>query len=107
MNTIMKSSIFKILLSCSLVLGAATMTYASLPVNEAVEADVNAVAIIVSQNSIRIQNAQGQMLEIYKITGVSIEKIKIDSNDKSYELNLQKGCYILKVGKMVRKISIK
>ena len=107
MNTIMKSSIFKILLSCLLVLGTATMTYAFLPVNEAVEADVNAVAIIVSQNSIRIQNAQGQMLEIYKITGVSIEKIKIDSNDKSYELNLQKGCYILKVGKMVRKISIK
>ncbi|MDD3387351.1 MAG: secretion protein, partial [Prevotella sp.] len=27
--------------------------------------------------------------------------------DKSYNLNLPKGCYIVKVGKVVRKVSIR
>ena len=87
--------------------GTATSGFAFLPGNEVVEAEVNAVTISVSQSNVRITNAQGQVLEVYKITGVSIEKVKIDSNDKTFELNLQKGCYILKVGKVVRKISIK
>lgn len=33
--------------------------------------------------------------------------IKVEGADKYYELNLPKGCYIVKVGKVVRKISIK
>ena len=33
--------------------------------------------------------------------------VKVDSSEKSYPLNLPKGCYIVKVGKVVRKISIR
>lgn len=33
--------------------------------------------------------------------------IKIDGQDKRYTLNLPKGCYIIKVGNVVRKISIR
>mgnify|MGYP003414723536 CR=1 FL=1 len=33
--------------------------------------------------------------------------IRVDNNDKYYDLNLPKGCYIVKVGKVVRKIYIK
>ena len=41
------------------------------------------------------------------ITGANSEILKVDGADKHYELNLPKGCYILKVGKVVRKISIR
>jgi len=56
---------------------------------------------------LHITGAAGMTLQIYNITGVSIGQVKIDSADKHIELNLQKGCYILKIGKFVRKISIK
>lgn len=47
------------------------------------------------------------MLYIYNVAGVKIMSIKIDSSDRYYDLNLPKGCYIVKVGKVVRKISVK
>ena len=33
--------------------------------------------------------------------------VKVEGMDKRIELNLPKGCYIVKVGKVVRKIYIK
>ena len=41
------------------------------------------------------------------IVGVCVLDIRVDNNDKYYDLNLPKGCYIVKVGKVVRKIYIK
>lgn len=102
----MKRSIITALFTGLLLMGTATMTYANMPA-DGIEANINAVNITLSQSSVHITGAQGQTLEIYKITGVHIDKVKIDSNDKTFELNLPKGCYILKVGKVVRKISIK
>ena len=97
----------KLILCLCLTFGAVTATYASDPA-ESIENEVGAVNIEVNQSKVKVTGAQGQTLEIYKITGLHIEKIKIDSNDKTVDLgNLQKGCYILKVGKVVRKISIK
>ena len=46
------------------------------------------------------------MMQIYNVAGVRVMTVKIDSSDKTYNLNLPKGCYIVKVGKIVRKISI-
>ena len=41
------------------------------------------------------------------MAGVKVMSIKVEGQDKKYELNLPKGCYIVKVGKTVRKISIR
>ena len=46
-------------------------------------------------------------LEIYNVAGVKLMNIKVDGGDKRYELNLPKGCYIVKISKVVRKIYIK
>lgn len=67
----------------------------------------SSIAISFNESTLHITNAAGMTLQIYNITGVSIGQVKIDSADKHIELNLQKGCYILKIGKFVRKISIK
>lgn len=65
------------------------------------------ITINVNGSSIRISNASGRILEIYNITGVKIASYKIDSSDKTISLShLSKSCYILKVGNIVRKISI-
>ena len=39
--------------------------------------------------------------------GAPIMSVKIDSQDKRFDLNLPKGIYIIKVGKIARKIVIK
>lgn len=55
---------------------------------------------------LRVTNATNQTLLIYDISGTPIRKIKVDGADKTYELNLRKGCYIVKVGNVVRKVSV-
>lgn len=57
-------------------------------------------------NMLHIQNAQGLALEVYDITGKRVLMARIDSNDKKISLNLGKGCYIVRVGKITRKIAI-
>lgn len=61
----------------------------------------------ISGQSVRVQNGSDQMLEIYNLTGVRVAYFRIDSEDKTVSLNLPKGVYIIKVGKVVRKISLR
>lgn len=74
---------------------------------EIIEQISQATEISVAGNVLHITGAAGQDLYIYNVTGIRVKSIRIDSNDKRYELNLPKGCYIVKVGKVVRKISIR
>ena len=41
-----------------------------------------------------------------RVAGVCVMTLRVDSNDKRFDLNLAKGCYIVKVGRTVRKVSI-
>lgn len=73
-----------------------------------IEAEQPAVAITVTESTLHIKNAAGQVLEVYNLAGVKVITQKIDSADKAIELSsLPKGCYIIKVGNTVRKIYLK
>ncbi len=74
---------------------------------EIIDNDIEDISISVSSSTIHVTGANGQTLYIYNVAGVRIMSIKIDGQDKHYDLNLSKGCYIVKIGKTVRKISIK
>lgn len=74
---------------------------------EIVEQTLQNIEISVAGSNLHITGASGQMLYIYNVTGVIVKSVRVDSNDKRFELNLQKGCYIVKVGRVVRKISIR
>ncbi len=74
--------------------------------DEEVATELNAVTMVVREGKVHVTNAEGKNLEIYNITGVRVSLIRIDSNDKQISLNLTRGCYILKVGKIVRKVTI-
>lgn len=76
--------------------------------NIAIENEINAIAISVEDNVLHVKNAEGTVVEIYSITGEKVFTQRIDSNNKSVELsNLQKGCYIVRIGKLTRKISLR
>lgn len=67
-----------------------------------------AVTIVVTESTIHIKNASQKTLEVYDLAGVKVATHKIDSDNKTIVANdLQKGCYILKIGKTVRKVYIK
>lgn len=73
---------------------------------EITEADYQQPSISITGNVIRVSNANGQTLYIYNVAGVRVKAVKIEGADKRFDLGLPKGCYIVKVGKVVRKISI-
>lgn len=66
--------------------------------------DVN---ISVSGQTISVLGGQGQTLEVVSLTGRCVMSVKIDSPAQKIELNIPKGCYILKIGKVVRKVTIR
>ena len=73
----------------------------------AVESPNTEITISVNGSKIRVTGANGCTLSVYNVTGVRVMSVKIDSADKQYDLDLPKGCYILQIGKTVRKISIR
>jgi fructose-1,6-bisphosphatase len=80
----------------------------AVPAIEVIENDFAAVNVTVSNESVlHVTGASGLQLCIYNVTGVMVQNFVVDGADKSYNLNLPKGCYIVKVGKVVRKISIR
>ncbi len=60
----------------------------------------------VKGSSIQVKNGSGLTLEIYSITGVKVGSYQIENNDQTVNTQLERGCYIVKVGKLVRKISV-
>ena len=74
---------------------------------EIIDNDIATISISVSESTLRVTGASGLMLTIYNVAGVHVQSFRVEGADRHYELNLPKGCYIVKVGKVVRKISIK
>lgn len=88
-----------------LLLGVAP-SIARVQMDEPIEAEMEAVTLTIQEGKAHITNAEGKTLEIYNLTGVRVARIRIDSNDKQITLNLTRGCYIMKVDKVVRKVTI-
>ncbi|MBP7856268.1 MAG: T9SS type A sorting domain-containing protein [Prevotella sp.] len=80
----------------------------AVPAIEVIENDFQTINITVSSESVlHVTGASGMQLCIYNVTGVMVQNFVVDGADKSYSLNLPKGCYIVKVGKVIRKIYIR
>ena len=88
-----------------LLLGAVP-SIAHMQMEELIEAEMETVTLTIQDNKAHITNADGKTLEIYNLTGVRVARIRIEGNDKQIALNLTRGCYIMKVGKVVRKVTI-
>lgn len=54
-----------------------------------------------------VTGAQGQELVVVSLTGRQLMKVRIESASQRVELNVPKGCYILKVGRVVRKVQVR
>ena len=64
------------------------------------------VTITYSQGSVYVTGGEGLTIEVVSLTGNKVYEEVITSPSQKFELNIPKGCYIVKVGKVVRKVSI-
>ena len=103
----MTKNIISIAFATLAIFGSATTAEAA-PLMELIEVEQQSAQISLTDNNVlHITGGAGQVLEIYNVAGVRLSTTKIDSQEKRVELNLTKGCYIVKVGKTVRKISLR
>ncbi|MBO5173279.1 MAG: T9SS type A sorting domain-containing protein [Bacteroidaceae bacterium] len=94
------------IIALSMLLLGVAPSIAHVQMDEPIEAEMEAVTLTIQEGKAHITNAEGKTLEIYNLTGVRVARIRIDSNDKQITLNLTRGCYIMKVDKVVRKVTI-
>ena len=102
----MNKGIFTLIFAAALMLGMPQESNARSAI-EIIDNDFQNISISVSESVLHITGANGLVLQIFNVTGVRVMSFKVEGADKRYELNLPKGCYIVKVGKVVRKISIR
>ena len=97
-----------ILISTILCLMAAPIAATSLFLDPAPAAQVDGPSITISVEGkiVIVNGAQGKVLQVISLTGNILESYNIESPSERINLNLTKGCYILKVEKVVRKVSI-
>ena len=97
-----------ILLLAGLLMALVPMAVQASPLEIAAAEQLDErIEISVEGQTVIISGAQGEELIVVSLAGRQVVKAKIDSPSQRIELNIPKGCYILKVGKVVRKISIR
>lgn len=102
----MRKTILNILLATAMVMGASTTMHAD-PIVEVNFIDFNHVGVTYSNGVLHVTGAASLVVSVYNIVGQKVYECKLDSNDKRIELSLPSNCYIVKVGSMARKISVK
>ena len=103
----MRSYLYTIMLTAGLA--AMLPKTANASVNQPLmttAADDTKVTMTVAQSAVVVEGAMGYTLEVVSITGRPVMKVKIESPSQRIDLNIPKGCYILKIDKVVRKVSI-
>ena len=95
-----------VLLFVTLMLFSASSVSFAANENETIETSLQKAIKPIGNKEIRVTGSDGEMLEVFNLTGIKVMEIRINNTDTTLSLDLPKGCYILKVNKIVRKISI-
>lgn len=76
------------------------------PAPEVESVNFEEITLKVEGRKVHVFAAEGETLEVYNVAGVKVATYAIDSAEKTISLNVTRGVYILRVGKVARKINI-
>jgi hypothetical protein len=99
-----------LILATAFILASSIPTQAITMIAEmgvAEQIEESAPTISFEKNIVTVQGGNGMVLEVVSLTGRAVASYKIEGPSQRIELNLSKGCYILKVGKTVRKVTLR
>ena len=65
------------------------------------------IEVSVEGQTVNVTGAMGKQLIVVSLTGRQVLAVKIENPAQRVDLNIPKGCYILKIGKVVRKIQVR
>ncbi len=103
----MKKSLLIFSMSLTLMLAVPSLV-AAISVAPGIEEFVDEdITITVNGQTVTVTGGQGQTLEVVSLTGRRVMAVKVETPAQKIELNVPKGCYILKIGKVVRKVSVR
>lgn len=102
----MTRKLLYILFASAMLMGG-NFKVAADPIIEVNAIDFNQIGISYYNGTLHITGAAGLSVSVYNIVGQKVYEGRIDSSDKRIELNLPANCYIVKVGSVARKISVK
>ena len=102
----MTNKILAILISAFMFVAVPSIASAASMI-ELIDTAIQNISLSLTETTLHVTGANGQVLHVYNVAGVRVMSVKVEGQDKKIELNLPKGCYIVQVGKVVRKISIK
>lgn len=71
------------------------------------QAEQENIELYYNNGTLQVTGAEGCTLEVVAVTGKRVLSVEIDTPAKKIELNIPKGCYIVRVGKVVRKVSVR
>lgn len=105
-NTMKKGILMSFTVAMSLFFGVSAM--ADVPSMNAYEqqmVDDAKVSVSIQNSTIVVNGAAGYEMEVISLTGRKVVKVKIESNSQRIELNVVKGCYIVKIENQSKKDS--
>lgn len=98
------------IIALGILLTVAPLSLTAQTFHEDVETELPATSISITMQGtrLRINNAEGEVVRIFSITGTEVKSFRADGNDVTMNLgNLPRGSYIIKVGNVVRKVAIR
>ena len=98
---------FYIIMLCLATLCPLTASAAWDTEEGGIETEMEALQLTINGSQVRVCGGAGLQLEIYDLAGIRVGIVKIDTDEKTFQLHLQRGCYFVKIGKIVRKVSIR
>lgn len=102
----MTKYLLSIFMTCALLF-AGNVNAKADPIIEVNSIDFNQVGITYTNGVLHVTGASGLVVSVFNIVGQKVFECKIEGNDKRIELSLPANCYIVKVGTLARKISVK
>ena len=102
----MTNKIFAMILSLMMLVAVPSTAKAASAI-EIIDTEIQNITVTVNESVLHVTGANGEVMHIYNVTGMKLMSVRVEGQDKRIEINLPKGCYIVKIGKVVRKIYIK
>lgn len=78
------------------------MAFADVPA--VVDNSADDVSLVLVGRTLHVRGGSGQMLQVFNVAGQPVLSVRIDVPEKQIDLSLGRGCYIVKVGNVARKI---
>ena len=105
-NTMKKGILMSFTVAMSLFFGVPAMAdVPSMTAYEQQMVDDAKVSVSIQNSTIVVNGAAGYEMEVISLTGRKVVKVKIESNSQRIELNVVKGCYIVKIENQSKKDS--